>query len=335
MSDKVIDSGKKLDGPTDTATPVTDPAAPVTSSSTDTTTPVPVIDDKGVDPAAPVTGSSTDTTTPAPVIDDKGVDTAPDDKGVDTTPDDNGVDTKPDDNGNSNAATATPAAPSATTAVTVTKGDDGFEHRHADLSNREVHGTEDSNNAIRGSTGDDVITGGSLSDVLEGGSGSDDLSAGSGDDILVGGGSDDVGLNHLDGGAGDDTLVAGGHKTKAFDDFMATHDAVNKTVHTDAKYADVASIADDSSTSSVTQVENHFVIHSGNGRDMIFNFHAATDKIVLDRELNGSTIKDAASLMEHLVIDDSIVSLDLGHGNSIILIGVDASSLSEANFVIV
>ena len=220
------------------------------------------------------------------------------------------------------------------TAAPATLGDDGFSHRHGDLTHTELHGDDASHNDIQGSSGDDVITGGSQSDVLEGGHGSDDLRSGSGDDVLVGGGSDDVGLNHLDGGAGDDTLVAGGHKTKAFDDFLAAHDALNQTIHTDAKYADVASIIDDNSAGSVTKVENHFAIHSDNGNDMILNFHAETDKIVLDRDLNGSTIKDAASMMDHLIINGSIVSLDLGHGNSIMLVGVDASKLSEVNFVI-
>ena len=254
----------------------------------------------------------------------------------DTVVDDHSKDVVVDDHGASSATTATPTpvAASATGAPTATLGDDGFSHRHGDLSHRELHGDDASHNDIQGSTGDDSITGGSQSDVLEGGHGSDDLRAGAGDDVLVGGGSDDVGLNHLEGGGGDDILVAGGHKTKSFDDFFATRDVLSKALHADAKYADAVSILDDTFASSVSQVENHFVIHSDNGNDLILNFHAETDKIVLDRDLNGSTIKDAASMMDHLIINGGIAYLDLGHGNSIMLVGVDASKLSEVNFVI-
>ena len=255
----------------------------------------------------------------------------------DTVVDDHSKDIAVDDHGASSAATAkpTPVAASATGAPTATLGDDGFSHRHGDLSHRELHGDDASQNDIQGSTGDDSITGGSQTDVLEGGHGSDDLRAGAGVDLLVGGGSDDVGLNHLEGGGGDDVLVAGGHKTRGFDDFFTGRDELKKALHADAKYADVASILDDTFASSAMEVENHFVIHSDNGNDLILNFHAETDKIVLDRVLNGSTIKDAASMMDHLIVNGSVVSLDLGLGNSLVLVGVDASKLSAANFEIV
>jgi Ca2+-binding RTX toxin-like protein len=262
--------------------------------------------------AAPAAGSSSSTATSASGTDDHGKDSAADDHGKDSV-----------------------VVGSTGTAAPATLGDDGFSHRHGDLGHRELHGDDASHNAIRGSSGDDVITGGSQSDVLEGGHGSDDLRSGSGDDVLVGGGSDDVGHNHLEGGGGDDILVAGGRKTRSFDDFFATRDVLKKALHADAKYADVASILDDTLVGSVSLVENRFAIHSDNGNDLILNFHTETDKIVLDRVLNGSTIKDAASMMDHLIINGGIAYLDLGHGNSIMLVGVDASSLSAANFVIV
>ena len=261
-------------------------------------------------------------------------DTVVDDHGKDIVADDHSNDIAVDDHGASSAATGTAVVASGTGVATAALGDDGFSHRHGDLSHRELHGDDASHNDIQGSTGDDVITGGSQSDVLEGGHGSDDLRAGAGDDVLVGGGSDDVGLNHLEGGGGDDILVAGGHKTRSFDDFFATRDVLSKALHADAKYADVVSILDDTFASSAMEVENHFAVHSSNGNDLILNFHPETDKIVLDRDLNGSTIKDAASMMDHLIINGGIAYLDLGQGNSIMLVGVDASKLSEVNFVI-
>jgi len=221
---------------------------------------------------------------------------------------------------------------------------DGFAHQKADLSHHEVRGDDGYRNAIEGSAGDDLIAGGGKDDVLSGGLGSDVISAGAGNDIVIGGGSRDTGINRIDGGSGDDILVAGGQKTSAFSALFAANPLLNTLVHADAKFADVADIIDGTSSTpgtlfgalgmASTPVENDFIIHSGNGNDLILNFHAATDKIVVDRVLNGVTI-DSASLLQHMVVNGSNVTIDLGQGNSVTLVGVDPAGLSAANFVVV
>lgn len=223
----------------------------------------------------------------------------------------------------------------ATASSGVTVESDGYAHQTADAEHHDVQGLETNQNEIQGSVGDDVISGGVYNDVLEGGSGSDSLDAGAGDDILVGGGSSDTGVNHLDGGAGDDILIAAGHKTSQLDALFSANSLLNAVVHNDAKFADVANILDGTLATAAAQVENDFAIHSGNGNDLILNFHTATDKIVIDHNLNGSGILDSASVLEHMTVNGSNVSIDLGHGNSITLVGVDASSLSASDFVII
>jgi Ca2+-binding RTX toxin-like protein len=240
--------------------------------------------------------------------------------------------------------TATPVTATAKAPAGVILDSDGFAHQNADLSHREVRGHDGYRNAIKGSDGDDVIVGGSRDDILSGGLGSDVISAGAGNDIVIGGGSRDAGINRIDGGPGDDILVAGGQKTSAFSALFAANPLLNTLVHADAKFADIADIIDGTSSTSAalfgalgmasTPVENDFIIHSGNGNDLILNFHAATDKIVVDRVLNGVTI-DSASLLQRMVVNGSNVTIDLGQGNSVTLVGVDPASLSAANFVVV
>jgi Ca2+-binding RTX toxin-like protein len=60
------------------------------------------------------------------------------------------------------------------------------------------------NDALTGTTGDDIISGGNGNDQINGGDGNDNISGGSGNDVLIGG----RGNNTLDGGDGNDTLTA-------------------------------------------------------------------------------------------------------------------------------
>lgn len=76
---------------------------------------------------------------------------------------------------------------------------------------------------------------------------------------------------------------------------------------------------------------NTFELQSGNGHDLIFNFHASSDKLEIHRGLNGSDIRDTASLASHMHVSGNDVSFDLGGGNLVTLVGVDVGHLSEAN----
>lgn len=208
---------------------------------------------------------------------------------------------------------------------------EGYEYHYASATNREVHGNESRNSVVEGSTGDDLLYGGKSNDVLDGSDGSDRLDGGAGDDILIGGGNTDKGENHLNGAAGDDVLVAGGSKTRHLEYFLANHQDIVNTVKTNQKWGSVAAIVNGATDDTGGGVHNVFDIHSGSGHDQIYNFHAATDKIQLDRELNGSGIRDVDSLRSHIQISGNDLSIDLGGGNTVTLVGVDVAGLSANN----
>ncbi|MDD2759256.1 MAG: hypothetical protein PHH11_03060 [Methylomonas sp.] len=149
-----------------------------------------------------------------------------------------------------------------------------------------------------------------------------------GDDILIGDNTDQ-GEHHYDGGNGDDIILAGGRKTSQLEQFFAEHQDIVHSIESDQKLTDVALFINNDANNN--DVRNIFDIHSRSGHDQIFNFHAATDKVQIDRGLNGSAIHDIDSLLEHIHITGNNLSMDLGDGNSITLVGVDVSGLSANN----
>jgi hypothetical protein len=211
------------------------------------------------------------------------------------------------------------------------KDSEGYEYHYSSATTPEVHGSNTVGNVLKGSNSDDLLYGGVRNDVLDGSDGNDRLEGSDGDDILVGGANTDKGENHLNGGNGDDILVAGGSKTSQLDQFLANHQDIVNSVKSDQKLTDVAAIINSVTNNTSNSSHNIFDVHSGSGHDQIFNFHAATDKVQLDRGLNGSDIRDINSLLNHIHISGNDLSIDLGGGNSIMLVGVDVSGLSANN----
>jgi len=190
---------------------------------------------------------------------------------------------------------------------------DGYED-HDTAANHEAQANELHDSVARDSSSDDSLYGSELNDVLDGRDG-----------------NTDKGENHLNGGVGDDILVAGGSKTSHLDQFLANHQDVLNIVTTNQKWGSVASIANNVTDDTGGGVHNIFDIHSNSGDDKIFNFHATTDKIQLDRELNGSDISDIDSLLHRIQTSGNDLSIDLGGGNTITLVGVDIAGLSANN----
>ena len=213
----------------------------------------------------------------------------------------------------------------------VSDGHDGYEYHRTTENDHELHGSDMHDSVLIGAHNDDLLVGGAHDDILDGADGDDTLEGGGGDDILMGGGQDGHDRNHLDGGSGDDILVAGGTKTRSMDDFFKTNLAVVDAVTTNAKYASLAALALGSVDDDGNGVENIFQMRSGNGNDLIFNFHATTDKLQIEREINGSGIHDIETLVQHVTVDGNNVMIDFGGGNSVTLVGVDVSNLTSTN----
>ncbi len=223
---------------------------------------------------------------------------------------------------------------------------DGYEHHYGDTGgstsgagqpasgSHVVTGSLTSRNAIEGSASDDIIHGGHQTDIIDGGDGNDHVEGNDGDDVLIGGNSTDSGHNHFMGGAGDDIMVASGRKTQDFDDLIQGNTGLNQTIHADAKYASVADIIDNNGV--VATGQNTFEFQSGStGHDLILNFHVETDRLVIQRNINGSGMEDDASLLNHVSTHGNDVTIDLGEGNSVTLVGVDATGFSLQNILFV
>ncbi|MFN3261480.1 MAG: matrixin family metalloprotease [Pikeienuella sp.] len=161
---------------------------------------------------------------------------------------------------------------------------------------------------LRGRAGDDTLKGGGGQDALRGGAGDDTLAGLAGDDTLGGargadvargGGGDDFlrgggGQDRLVGGAGADTLIGGSGR-----DILAGGPGADT-----------------------------FVFGEGAGRDRVRDFAPGQD--LLDWSGNAGV----ASLADLSISDgaDGAVVSD-GAGSTVILLGVSAAALSEADFL--
>jgi len=215
----------------------------------------------------------------------------------------------------------------------VSEGRDGYEYHTTTASDRELHGNDLRDSVLVGAAGDDKLVGGNSNDVLDGAEGNNTLDGGSGNDVLVAGGETNRGQNHLNGGSGDDVLVAGGTKTHALDDFLKANPTLSTTIAGDARYASLSTLVKGATDDTGGGASNVFELASANGNDSIFNFHVASDKLEIHRGLNGSDIQDTASLVSHIRVSGNDVTLELGNGNSVTLVGVDVGHLTAANLV--
>lgn len=216
-----------------------------------------------------------------------------------------------------------------------TPANDTEEHLTVSSGQHELHASGLSDSVLTGDSADDHLVGAQHNDVLDGGNGNDTLDGGDGNDVLIAGGQTDHGANSLDGGTGDDILVAGGVKTTELHNFLQSHQEVADAIRADTKLSGLLSLVDaaPSGTDATATAANTFAFHSGNGHDSVYNFHALGDKIQIDRGVNGSGITDIASLVEHVTVSGNDVTIDLGQGNSITLVGVDVAHLSADNIV--
>jgi len=187
-----------------------------------------------------------------------------------------------------------------------------FGHDGADL----LYGGEDGDVAW-GGAGDDLVYGNQGADLLYGNLGADTLYGGQDDDTLYGGQGDDLlygnlgndlliggfGADALYGGQGDDTLSGG-----AGGDLL------------------VGGLGAD-----------RYAFGSGDGNDTVLGFSRAEgDVIAVAADVNGTGVASAADLLALLSSDAAgNAVLDLGAGNTVILMGVPPLSLTAADFLVV
>lgn len=181
-------------------------------------------------------------------------------------------------------------------------GDAGNDVMGGGEGNDEISGGAGNDLIFAGRSGDDTIGAGAGNDLAYGGSGSDDVSGGNGIDELYGGAGDD----YVEGGAGDDSLYGG-----------AGGDIIDGGTGDDnLRGGDGADL---------------FLFRAGAGQDTVYDFSISADSLQLaDVAANFTDEEDVGAAATQT---DEGVLIDLGGGDSLLLVGLDINDLSGVTFV--
>ena len=197
----------------------------------------------------------------------------------------------------------------------------------------QLQGSDAHHNFLEGGSDDAVIHAGSAGDILVGGTGtSNTLVGGTGDDTMIGGSSANT-TNTLNGGNGTNTLVAAGTLTQETSDLLHANESVVTALDNDPMLAAVAALANGTTTAS--NVSNVFQVQSGTFHDDIYNFHASSDVVQIQSNINGSGITNVSTLLQHVTVSGNDLSIDVGGGSTVTLVGVDVQHLTAHNVAFV
>lgn len=167
--------------------------------------------------------------------------------------------------------------------------------------------------AGEGDDGADLLSGGAGDDVIGGGSGGDTITGDGGNDVIFGG--DGNGADNITGGDGDDELFSGGG-----------NDTVDGGAGGDTLWGGAG---DDSFTGG--SGGDLFILASGYGNDTITDFSVGEDRLMLaNTETNFS---DVAAVQAAATGQGNDLLIDLGGGDSLLLIGIAVGDLAAIDFV--
>ncbi|MGQ9365837.1 matrixin family metalloprotease [Azospirillum sp. A39] len=206
------------------------------------------------------------------------------------------------------------------------------------------------NNSLLGRGGDDVLTGGAGNDGALGGTGSDWLQGDGGSDTLYGNQDRDTllggdaadtlfggqGEDWADGGAGSDVvygnlandlLVGGDGWDTLFggqgDDVLYGGDAV------DALFGNLGNDTLEGGAGS-----DYFYAGHNGGVDIVTDFERLGDWLIVPRHVNGTDIATAADVVARAHDVAGGVAIDLGGGNAVVLLGLNAATLNVWDFLV-
>ncbi|HVI32437.1 Ig-like domain-containing protein [Phenylobacterium sp.] len=185
-------------------------------------------------------------------------------------------------------------------------GDDGDDRVFGGEGGDYLHGNA-GNDTVSGDAGHDVAHGGRGDDRMDGGEGDDTLLGDLGNDLLAGG----AGGDYLHGGAGSDT-VSGDAGTDVLQGGRDA-DRLDGGAGDDVLMGD---LGDDTLTGG--DGADLFVALAGGGRDLVLDFDAAA----------GDRVRLAPGTGYQLRQDGADAVLDLDGGGQLVLVGVQATSLS-------
>ncbi|MBN8531848.1 MAG: M10 family metallopeptidase C-terminal domain-containing protein [Alphaproteobacteria bacterium] len=194
-------------------------------------------------------------------------------------------------------------------------------------------------NTLQGGAGNDNLDGGESADWMEGNQNSDVLSGGAGTDSLFGGqGTDEIYGNQesdriegnfandtIFGGQGDDTLYGGQDADLLYGNLA--NDALLGNLGADSLFG---GLGNDSYTGGGDA--DVFAFGGQSGNDVITDFDVNGDAIRIVSGLNGITSGSGA--LAHLSASGSNTLLDLGSGNSVLILNIGVSQLTADDFMI-
>jgi|GEM_PF-585492 len=181
-------------------------------------------------------------------------------------------------------------------------GADGNDMLGGGNDNDQLNGAGGNDIIYAGKTGDDTLHGGAGADTLYGGSGTDILDGGDGADVLFGGTGDDL----LAGGSGDDTLYGG-----------AGADTLDGGAGNDTlRGGDGADV---------------FVFDGASGEDVLYGFATAED--LLDLSTTAANFASLADVQAAASQTSDGLLIDLGGGNSLLLVDATLADLTASNLV--
>jgi len=164
--------------------------------------------------------------------------------------------------------------------------------------------------SIVGGAGQDTVVAAAGDDTVDGDVGNDDLAGGLGSDVLLGGDGDDT----LDGGAGDDSLSGGTGGDELVGGLGA--DTLAGGAGDDDLYGGDGN--------------DVFVLAAGTGDDAIYDYVADRDQV----DLSAFAFANFAAVLAATAFAGGDSTIDLGGGNSVVLVGVTLTGADADSFVL-
>ena len=192
--------------------------------------------------------------------------------------------------------------------------------------------------AVFGGAGNDRLVGGHFGDQLFGGAGADELRGGRGNDFLQGGGGSDI----TDGGSGNDTASFADIGTRVEVDLEAGEalylspggaTIVDQLISIENVLGSANDdvIAGDRGNNVLTggEGDDTFVFRADSGRDRVTDFEVGDDLLSV-----GEIFDSAEEALDATRQKGADTVVDLGHGDQVTLVGVQASDLDADSFLV-
>ena len=174
---------------------------------------------------------------------------------------------------------------------------------------------------IRGQDGDDLIEGGSGHDTIAGGNGADRVDGGGGNDVIWLGAGNDLAVHTGDFGRGEDFIFGEAGRDRIYGGRGG--DRIDGGAGDDVLVGEAG--ADALTGGAGADV---FVMRSAYGVDTITDF-AGEDRLHLTQGINGLGELTTADVTGRLSNGALGAWLDLGNGNGVVFVGLDALAVSE------